>query len=221
MKSEKDQRIMDQYRCPTGIEGMKVAASMNIHHSDLTDWGLSKVKIGSDFTILDVGCGGGKTINKLANLAPQGEVYGIDCSKDMVKYSQEVNKDLINQDRVSIVEGFVDKTGFPDSFFDLVTAIETYYFWPSLSDVFQEVHRILKPQGHLLLINEMIEDGTYEIENKETIKKTHVHLISITEIKDALKKVGYKKIQIFKKTGTPWNTILAQKNYVQPRTSVP
>ena len=211
MKSEKDQRIMDQYRCPTGVEGIKVAASMNIHHSDLTDWGLSKVKISSDFTILDVGCGGGKTLTKLANLAPKGKVYGIDCSKDMVKYSQEVNKDLINQDRVSIVEGFVDKTGFPDRFFDLVTAIETYYFWPSLSDAFQEVHRILKPQGHLLLINEMIKNGTYELENNELIEKTHVHLISITEIKEILTTAGYKKIQLFTKTETSWNAILAQK----------
>jgi len=66
-----------------------------MHHSDLTDWGLGKVKINRDFTILDVGCGGGKSLTKLANFAPLGKVYGIDCSKDMVEYSKEVNRDLI------------------------------------------------------------------------------------------------------------------------------
>lgn len=211
MKFKKDQNIMNQYRCPTGVEGRKVAESMNIHHSDLTDWGLSKVRIDPNFAILDVGCGGGKTITKLAKFSTQGKVYGIDCSKDMVEYSKEVNRDLITQNRVTIIEGSVDKSGFPDEFFDLVTAIETYYFWPSLHDAFQEIHRILKPHRHLLMINEMIKDGAYEIENKEMIEKTHVHLISIAEIKGILTKAGYKKIRIFTKTDTPWNAILAQK----------
>ena len=172
MKSDKDQSIMDQYRFPTDVEGRKIASSMNIHHSDLTDWGLTKVEIGPDFTILDMSCGGGQTLTKLANLALRSKVYGSDCSKDMVEYSKEVNRDFITQERVSIVEGFVDKTTFPDNFFDLVTAVETYYFWSSLPSAFQEIRRILKPNDHLLIINEMIKDGTYEIENKETIKKS-------------------------------------------------
>lgn len=211
MKSEKDQNIMDQYRCPTGVQGRKIAAYMNVHHEVLTDWGLEKVRIYPNFTILDMGCGGGKTITKLAKLAFQGKVFGIDCSTDMVKYSREVNRDLITQNRVSIDEGFVDKTNFPDNFFDLVTAIETYYFWPDLKDAFQEIKRILKPQAHLLTINEMIKDGVFEKENKETIKKTYVHLKSLTELKNILQSVGFDQIKIFTKPESPWNAILAQK----------
>jgi ubiquinone/menaquinone biosynthesis C-methylase UbiE len=202
---------MNQYRCPTGVEGRKVAASMNIHHSDLTDWGLNKVRINPDFTILDVGCGGGKTITKLAKLASKGKVFGIDCSIDMVEYSREVNRELIAKNRVIVTEGFVDKTGFPEDLFDLVTAIETYYFWPNLHNAFQEIYRILKPYGYLLIINEMIKDGSYEIENKEIIEKTSVQLLSISEIKIFLKNAGFKEIQIFTKTDTPWNAFLTQK----------
>jgi len=176
---------MDQYRCPTGIEGRKVAASMNIHHSDLTDWGLNTVEIDPDFTILDVGCGGGKTITKLANIAFKG--------------------------RVSILEGSIDKSGFPDNYFDLVTAIETYYFWPSLPNAFQEIKRILKPQSHILIINEMIKNRTYENENEEILKKTHVKLVSLAEFQKTLQTAGFKKVQPLLKSGTPWNAILAQK----------
>ena len=129
----------------------------------------------------------------------------------MVEYSRKVNRDLITQNRVSIIEGSVDKTSFSDDFLNLVTAIETYYFWPSLKDAFREIQRILKPQAHLLMINEMIKNGTYEKENAEIIKKTRANLKSLPEIKAALTTAGYKKIQIFKKTGSPWNAILAQK----------
>jgi len=49
---------------------------MNRHHSKLTDWGLSHVEIEKTDTILDVGCGGGRTISKLAAMASDGKVHG-------------------------------------------------------------------------------------------------------------------------------------------------
>ena len=51
---------------------------MNRSHSSVTDWGLKHVQIDEHFTILDVGCGGGRTIEKLAALATKGMVYGVD-----------------------------------------------------------------------------------------------------------------------------------------------
>lgn len=212
MKSnEKDQNFMDQYKCPTGLQGRTVAESMNLHHSALTDWGLKKVEIKPVFKILDVGCGGGKTVKKMAQLAFEGEVFGIDYSKDMVNYSHELNSKLIEQNKVAIVECSVTNTNLPDNSFDLITAIETYYFWPSLPDAFQELKRILKPQGKLLLINELIKDGSYEIENAELIKKTHVHLVPLEQLKNTLQSLGFIHIEIFRKKMSAWNAILAQK----------
>jgi len=57
------------------------------------------------------------------------------------------------------------------TFFDLVTAVETCYFWPNLKDAFIEIKRVLKKGGYLLIISEMIKDGTYEVENAEVIAK--------------------------------------------------
>jgi ubiquinone/menaquinone biosynthesis C-methylase UbiE len=211
VSEKKNKTFMDQYKCPTGLQGRVVAMSMNQKHSKLTSWGLNKVKINPNFVVLDVGCGGGKSISKLAKLAYQGKVFGVDLSQDMVKFSKEVNKELIAQGRVSIVEGSVEKMSFPNDSFDLVTAVETYYFWSNLSDAFREVKRILKSKGNLLLINEMIKDGVYEVENMEIITKTNVCLVPLQKIRKVLASVGFVNIEIFTQKRSPWNSILAQK----------
>ena len=52
--------------------------NMNSRHSKVTDWGLGQVRIEPHYTILDVGCGGGRTLCKLAGVAAQGKAYGVD-----------------------------------------------------------------------------------------------------------------------------------------------
>jgi ubiquinone/menaquinone biosynthesis C-methylase UbiE len=203
--------LMEQYKCPTGRRGRLIAASMNKGHKPLTLWGLTHVNIEPDYVILDVGCGGGKTVSRLAKRAPLGKVFGIDYSADMVEYSRKVNKKLIAENRVEIVEASVEKTSFPDNFFDLVTAVETYYFWPNLFDALREIRRVLKPNGKLLMVNEMVKDGVYEIKHAKMIEKTHVHLIPLEEVKDTMLSVGLVDVQVFTKAGSPWNAILAKK----------
>ena len=138
-------------------------------------------------------------------------MYGLDYSEDMVDYSRQINRTLIAKNRIEIVQGSIEKTGFPDEFFDLVTAVETYYFWPNLKDAFQEIKRILKIGGHLLMINEMIEDGVYEVENAEIIAKTQVCLVPLEEIERILHSAGYSSVKVFRKRKSAWNAILAQK----------
>ena len=43
---------------------------------------------------------------------------------------------------------------FPDGVFDLVTAVETHYFWPDMAADMREVFRVLKPGGGFILIAE-------------------------------------------------------------------
>ena len=203
--------LLDQYKHPTGRRGRVVAALMNKGHEALTLWGLTHVNIEPDYVILDVGCGGGKTISRIASRTVQGKVFGIDYSADMVAYSRKVNKKLIAENRAEIREGSVEKPGFPDNFFDLVTAIETYYFWPSLPNALREIKRVLKFGGQLLLVNEMVKDGVYDVENAEIIEKTQVHLIPLEEIRQIMESVGFADIQVFTKAASPWNAVLARK----------
>src|SRR5689334_20864443 len=80
-----------QCRKPFDRAGRVVLQRMNDSHSQVTAWGLGHVSVGPGFTILDVGCGGGRTIDRLASMAPKGRVCGIDYSEESVAVARETN----------------------------------------------------------------------------------------------------------------------------------
>jgi ubiquinone/menaquinone biosynthesis C-methylase UbiE len=96
---------------------------MNRRQSKLTDWGLKHVSIDSDAAILDIGCGGGRTIHKLAAIATKGKVYGVDSSETSVAASRKANEECIKSRRVEILHGSVSHLPFPDQMFALATAV--------------------------------------------------------------------------------------------------
>src|SRR5260370_12805248 len=85
-------RLLRQFEKPTGRFGRFAMWTMNMHHSKGTDWGLQQISIERDATILDVGCGGGRTVHKLAGIATEGKVYGIDFSDESVAASRRTNQ---------------------------------------------------------------------------------------------------------------------------------
>jgi ubiquinone/menaquinone biosynthesis C-methylase UbiE len=96
--------------------------------------------------------GGGPTINKLA--AKAAKVYGIDYAAGSVAASRAHNKRLIVEGRVHVEQASMSQLPFADDKFDLVTAIETQYYWPNLRDDMKEILRVLKPGGRLLVAAE-------------------------------------------------------------------
>src|SRR5438132_413032 len=89
-------KVIAQCRKPSGMFGRFILWDMNRHHSKLTDWGLNHVSINETDTILDVGCGGGRTISKLAAIATEGKIHGVDYSEDSVAAAQRANARLID-----------------------------------------------------------------------------------------------------------------------------
>jgi ubiquinone/menaquinone biosynthesis C-methylase UbiE len=115
---------------------------MNASHSKVTDWGLGHISVGQGDTILDVGCGGGRTVSKLAAIAVEGKVYGVDYSEESVAASKRTNARGVDAGRVEIRQGSVSQLPFPDGMFNLVTGVETHFWWPDLPGDMREVFRV-------------------------------------------------------------------------------
>jgi ubiquinone/menaquinone biosynthesis C-methylase UbiE len=153
--------LIRQVGNPKGFLGKRVLRAMNLGHAKMTDWALEQVTIPKDAAALDIGCGGGRTVKRLATLAPSGKVVGVDNSPTSVAGSQETNAKEIQAGRVRIEQSSVASMPFPDRTFDIVTAVETHYYWPDLPSNVREVLRVLKPGGTFLLIAETYKGGPF------------------------------------------------------------
>lgn len=193
-----------QYRKPSRWIGQIHLASMNRSHAGLTDWGLSHVTIGDEFHILDVGCGGGRTLERLAAMTVAGQVHGIDNADGSVLASKRWNAEAIRQGRIHVALASVDAIPYPDRCFDLVTAIETQYFWPDLDRAIQEVERVLKPGGQFLVIAEYYRTETRKPLVGWVLALLGAHRLSLQEHRDLLRRAGFQEIQIFEAVERGW-----------------
>ncbi|ADI73806.1 Methyltransferase type 11 [Methanohalobium evestigatum Z-7303] len=196
---------------PMGYEGREVAREMNERHFDLWKWGLEHISINPDYLVLDVGCGGGKAIQILADFCPYGKVHGIDYSEEMVSMAQEVNNELVKNNHVEIKYGTVSSIPYSDNTFDLVTAFETYYFWPDLENDLKEIYRVLKPEGVLLIVNEVYKNGNFDERNMEYVNTLDMHYHNPKEHKEILVKTGFTSVETYTKPENNWITIIAKK----------
>jgi SAM-dependent methyltransferase len=181
---------------------------MNRHHSKLTDWGLGHVSIRKTDLILDVGCGGGRTIGKLAAIASAGKVYGIDYSEASVAAARKANGRWIDSGRVKIEHGTVSHLPFANDTFDLVTAVETHLFWPGLAHDIGEVRRILRFGGQLMIVSEIYKGGKHIEGFRQQILEKHIaarmNLLTPDEHRELFERAGFSGVQIFEQQDKGW-----------------
>jgi ubiquinone/menaquinone biosynthesis C-methylase UbiE len=186
---------------------------MNLSHSKLTDWGLAHISVGKDEAILDVGCGGGRTVSKLAAMATEGRVDGIDYSEESVAASKRTNAREINAGRVEIRQGTVSQLPFSDSAFDLVTGVETHFFWPDLPGDVGEIFRVLKPGGTLILIAEVYGGSTTKTGQlmEKYAPQTGMKLLTVEEHRKLFEGAGYSDVRIIEERDKGWICAIGRK----------
>lgn len=150
---QKDIGQRENPACPRGTEGEKMLLRMNESHEPLRSFGLPFVDWKKEMRILDAGCGGGATIADMLKLSPGSVIDGIDYSEVSVQQSLQLNQEYIGT-RCHIQKADVVCLPFAEGQFDLVTAVETVYFWPDITAGLREVYRVLKPGGTFAILNE-------------------------------------------------------------------
>jgi ubiquinone/menaquinone biosynthesis C-methylase UbiE len=198
---------------PTGLFGRFTLWRMNASHSKLTDWGLQQVSIANHLTILDVGCGGGRTVSKLAALATHGKVYGVDYSEESVAATKRTNAQWIDLGRVEVRHGSVSQLPFPDAMFNLITAVETHFWWPDLPGDMRELFRVLKPGGTLVLIAEVYGGANTAVSKLAERFAAHsgMALLSVDEHRALFTNAEFSNVQIIEERHKGWICAIGTK----------
>lgn len=150
-----DENLATQFRRPEGEDGRKVLESMNDHHVPLWTFCLDRLPGSMDGAVLDVGCGGGGFLSRLSERYPYAMLFGADVSEEALGMTAEVNADLCEAGGLELHLASVDSLPFADGSFDMVTAMETYFFWPDLEAGIREIARVLSPGGVIAVGSEL------------------------------------------------------------------
>ncbi len=104
-------------------------------------------ELGHQARILDVGSGPGRLAVKLAELAPDVQVTGVDITPEMVERANSLAARSTVADRVQFRVGDVAALPFPDASFDVVVSTFSLHHWPNPGRGLAEIYRVLRPGG--------------------------------------------------------------------------
>ncbi|MDO4189657.1 MAG: class I SAM-dependent methyltransferase [Lachnospiraceae bacterium] len=189
---------------PQGAEGKEMLSRMNNDHYDVTTWALSFFSFNENDNVLDIGCGGGRTLNRMAKNITSGHLSGVDYSKTSVELSMETNKELIATGKMNIIEASVEDLPFESDAFDKIITVESFYFWPNPLENLKEVRRVLKNSGKFLLVADIYDCKELSAKQKENIKKYNLFNPSLTEFSRLMENAGFSEVTIHTKEGTTW-----------------
>ncbi|MEQ2400267.1 class I SAM-dependent methyltransferase [Peptoniphilus hominis (ex Hitch et al. 2025)] len=167
--------------------GRFMLKSMNKGHEKLARWGRSYLNIDKNYTVLDLGCGGGRNIEYF--LTKADKVYGLDHSITSVKMASEINKKAIDTGKCKILVGDVKNLPFEEESIDIVTAFETIYFWNDIEKCFKEIYRVLKKEGQFLICNEVSSKERRDV--KKLLKMINFEIYKPNDLTKMLRELGF------------------------------
>jgi ubiquinone/menaquinone biosynthesis C-methylase UbiE len=111
---------------------------------------LEYVDLPSKSDVLDIGCGTGRLLNRLAANFPDMRGFGLDLSPQMLRVAREKNN---HHPRLIFVEGKAESLPFAENQFDAVFNTISFLHYPEPQQFFSEVARVLKKGGRFYLVD--------------------------------------------------------------------
>ena len=130
--------------------GQSVLSALESHILPLVP-GLTD-QLAAGIRVLDVGCGSGRILNRLAELYPHSHFRGVDLSPEAIGAAQgeAAHKGLGNAEFVIRDLSSFDESAEPEAY-DLITTFDAIHDQGQPLNVLKGIHRALKPDGLYLM----------------------------------------------------------------------
>jgi len=162
------------------------AELMEREHSKTVIKFLKTISFEKPFTFLDVGCGNGWVVRKIAEKKSCKKAIGIDKSKNMLKKS--LHKKKFSKEHY--LQADIQSWNYRGKF-DFIFSMESIYYSESLDLALSKIYKLLKDKGQFFCGTDFYK------ENKATSRwsiqmKIPMHLKSKKEWVELFKKHGFK-----------------------------
>jgi len=159
---------------------------MELEHTKAVLKFLKTISFENPFTFLDVGCGNGWVVRKIAEKKSCKKAIGIDKSKNMIKKSRSKKKFSKEQ----FFQADIQSWNYRGKF-DFIFSMESIYYSESLDLALSKIYKLLKDKGRFFCGTDFYK------ENKATSRwsiqmKIPMHLKSKKEWIELFKKQGFK-----------------------------
>jgi ubiquinone/menaquinone biosynthesis C-methylase UbiE len=103
--------------------------------------------------ILDVACGTGLLLERVAHLFPSAELHGIDASEEMLAQARQLLQHYPNVQlrQVQLSGGAAARLPYPFAFFDLITCTNALHYFQEPAAVLRNFNDLLTERGQLIL----------------------------------------------------------------------
>jgi len=162
------------------------AELMEKEHDNNVSKFLKTISFDKPFTFLDVGCGNGWVVRKIAKENNCKKCIGIDISKKMIvqaKKKQDNNKE-------EFLHADIESWNYKGKF-NFIFSMETLYYADSIEVALEKIYKLLKPSGQFFCGTDFYSD------NKATARwavsmKIQMHLHSKKEWKKFFRNAGFE-----------------------------
>ncbi|NJK97131.1 MAG: class I SAM-dependent methyltransferase, partial [Bacteroidales bacterium] len=133
-----------------GEYALEVGELMNVGNQLINIETIKALKIIPGNHILEIGMGNGCFVEQILKDSTI-KYTGIDHSEEMVNQACKRNQNFIQSKQAFFLKGNAESLPFTDNTFDNVFTVNTLYFWEHPHAILNEIHRVLKPEGQLVM----------------------------------------------------------------------
>jgi len=190
-----------------------------IFEKKLREKGLELLSVKKDEAVLEIGFGTGYSLRKVAgSVGETGKAHGIDLTLEMLKITRKRLEKAGLEERVDLCEGDARNLPYYSDTFDAVYMAATLELFdtPDIPKVLEEIKRVLKPEGRLVVVSLSKEgrENSNFLRFYEWLHKKSPKYISCRPIyvEDSIKEAGYrivKKDEYILGRLVPWKTVVA------------
>jgi processive 1,2-diacylglycerol beta-glucosyltransferase len=163
---------------------------MEEHHSYIAREAIEQMHLAPADQVLDLGCGTGWAARRMAGMVPNGRVWGIDISDEMIERARDCP---LNPPQVNFQVGSADSLPFSESQFDKVFSCESFYYYPDPECALREIQRVLVPDGTFYCLVNLFKENPYTHIWVELLE-VRAHLLGAQEYEKLFRKSGFVNV---------------------------